>query len=397
MQHSATRQPPDEAVTSGRAKRRPERRRPVRLETHDRFGGTEGNEILTSATAVVLTGLLVAEGLTIVHMGGLVSAHMFIGMVLIPPVLLKLASTGYRFVRYYTGSRVYRAKGPPPLPMRLLAPALVATTLGVFVTGVLLLLAGHKSDTLLLVHKVSFIVWGVVFAVHFLAYVPRVVRSLRADWGAARREAVRRRPEGAAGGRRARRRRCAGTLAAAGDGRLARLGHSPKTESCPRRVYNGPRVDQEPDRERAARHHHADHEDPLERALPLRMAACPPHQGPCAIEPHRKRDRAEDREEHPHERDQDPEGDRAGLVEDVRPDPKPAGGLWAPESREQQRLDHEDRRRQDSVRAPARAGCGRGRTAKALRRRAGAATDDESAGFGGVVTCHSRSAKLGNR
>ena len=68
------------------------------------LGGTEGNEILTSATAVVLTGLLAAEGFTIVRMGGLVSAHMFIGMVLIPPVLLKLASTGYRFVRYYTGS-----------------------------------------------------------------------------------------------------------------------------------------------------------------------------------------------------------------------------------------------------------------------------------------------------
>jgi hypothetical protein len=168
MQHAARGQPMDEG----------------------RFGGPEGNEILTSATAVVITGLLLAEGLTIVHMRGLVSAHMFIGMVLIPPVLLKLASTGHRFVRYYTGSSAYRAKGPPPLPLRLLAPALVATTLGVFVTGVLLLLAEHKSDTLLLVHKVSFIVWGVVFAVHFLAYVPRVVRSLRADWGAARREAV---------------------------------------------------------------------------------------------------------------------------------------------------------------------------------------------------------------
>ena len=68
----------------------------------DRFGGTEGNEILTSAVAVVLTGLLVAEGVTVIHMGGLISAHMFIGMVLIPPALLKLASTGYRFVRYYT-------------------------------------------------------------------------------------------------------------------------------------------------------------------------------------------------------------------------------------------------------------------------------------------------------
>jgi hypothetical protein len=156
----------------------------------DRFGGTEGNEILTSATAVVLTGLLAAEGFTIVRMRGLVSAHMFIGMVLIPPVFLKLASTGYRFVRYYTGSRAYRAIGPPLLPLRLLAPVLVATTLGIFVTGVLLLLAGHKSDTLLLIHKVSFIVWGVVFAVHFLAYTPRVVRSLRTGWGAAGGEAV---------------------------------------------------------------------------------------------------------------------------------------------------------------------------------------------------------------
>ena len=58
------------------------------------------------------------------------------------------------------------------------------------VTGVLLLVAGHKSDTLLLLHKATFIAFGVVFAVHFLAYAPRVARSLRTDWGAARREAV---------------------------------------------------------------------------------------------------------------------------------------------------------------------------------------------------------------
>jgi hypothetical protein len=156
----------------------------------DRFGSTEGNEVLTSATAVVLTVLLAAEGLTIVNMGGLVTAHMFIGMVLLPPVLLKLASTGYRFARYYTGSRAYRAKGPPLLALRLLAPVLVAATIVVLVTGVLLLAAGHKSGALLEIHKVSFIVWGAMFAVHFLAYAPRVVRSLRADWGAARREAV---------------------------------------------------------------------------------------------------------------------------------------------------------------------------------------------------------------
>jgi hypothetical protein len=65
-----------------------------------------------------------------------------------------------------------------------MAPLLVASTIAVFVTGVLLLAAGHRSNTLLTLHQASFIVWGVVFAVHFLAYLPRVVRSLRAGWAA---------------------------------------------------------------------------------------------------------------------------------------------------------------------------------------------------------------------
>jgi len=155
-----------------------------------RAGGTAGNARLTGSTGGVLIVLLAVEGVTILSLSSLLSLHIFIGVVLIPPVLLKLATTGYRFVRYYTGSRAYRALGPPLLPLRLLAPVLVATTIAVFVTGVLLLAMGHKSDTLLEIHKVSFIVWGVMFAAHFLAYVPRVVSSLRADWGAARREAV---------------------------------------------------------------------------------------------------------------------------------------------------------------------------------------------------------------
>jgi hypothetical protein len=138
----------------------------------------------------VLTLLLAAEGITIVRMRGLIGAHMFIGMVLIPPIVLKLASTGYRFVRYYSGSRPYREKGPPLLPLRLIAPVLVTATIGIFVSGVWLMLIGHRSDRLLQIHKVSFIVWGIVFAIHFLAHLPRMVRSLRRDWGAARRYAV---------------------------------------------------------------------------------------------------------------------------------------------------------------------------------------------------------------
>ncbi|MDX6582451.1 MAG: hypothetical protein QOI10_1635 [Solirubrobacterales bacterium] len=152
--------------------------------------GAEGNEMLTSATAALLILLLAAEGITIIRMGGLVGVHMFIGLLLIPPVLLKIASVGYRFVRYYTGAKAYRVKGPPLLPLRLLAPVLVASTVGVLATGVWLLLLGHRSDQVLQVHQIAFIVFGVVFAIHFLAYVPRMVRSLRADWGPIRRQAV---------------------------------------------------------------------------------------------------------------------------------------------------------------------------------------------------------------
>ena len=50
-----------------------------------RSGGADGNEILTSAAAIVLVVLLVAEWITVVHMNGLIPTHMFIGLVLIPP------------------------------------------------------------------------------------------------------------------------------------------------------------------------------------------------------------------------------------------------------------------------------------------------------------------------
>ena len=134
--------------------------------------------------------LLALEGVTVVHMAGLVSAHMFIGMVLIPPVALKLGSTGYRFLRYYAGARTYRALGPPRALLRVLAPALVASTLAVFATGVLLLATRHKAGGLLEIHKVSFIVFGLLFVVHFLAYITQVARSLHRDWRRAQREAV---------------------------------------------------------------------------------------------------------------------------------------------------------------------------------------------------------------
>jgi hypothetical protein len=153
---------------------------PARSAT--RRGGIEVNELLTSSAAALLVILLISEGITILDMGGLLGPHMFIGLVLIGPVALKLASTGYRFVRYYTGAPVYVAKGPPHIALRALAPLLVASTAMIFITGVWLLALGHHSDQVLMLHKVAFIVWSGVFGVHFLAYVPRAAGSLRSAW-----------------------------------------------------------------------------------------------------------------------------------------------------------------------------------------------------------------------
>ena len=126
--------------------------------------------------------LLAVEGVTIVNVGSMLSAHMIVGMLLIGPVALKLSSTGYRFVRYYTGSQAYREQGPPRPLLRVLAPILVITTIAVFGTGVALLVVGPSSGgQWLTLHKASFIVWFGVATVHVLAYAARVPALISRD------------------------------------------------------------------------------------------------------------------------------------------------------------------------------------------------------------------------
>src|SRR5579863_9418748 len=87
--------------------------------------GPLANARLTGALAAVLLVLLGAEGVTVLSIHRLLAPHVFIGMMLIPPVVAKIGSTLYRFVRFYRGSEPYRRKGPPPVLMRLLGPFVV--------------------------------------------------------------------------------------------------------------------------------------------------------------------------------------------------------------------------------------------------------------------------------
>ena len=141
-------------------------------------GGPEGNEQLTTVTGVILIVLLAVIGFTIPQLSQYLWLHLFVGLLLIGPVLLKMASTGYRFVRYYTHNTAYRRKGPPEIVMRLVAPMVVISTVGVFATGIGLMIVGPTDrNPMLLLHKVTFIVWIVFTSLHILGHLPAVGRT----------------------------------------------------------------------------------------------------------------------------------------------------------------------------------------------------------------------------
>jgi hypothetical protein len=151
---------------------------PRHRRTADPTGGAHGNERLTAMTGALLLILLAAEGITILRVRQLLTLHFFLGMLLVGPVLLKLGSTGYRFVRYYTGSPQYVRKGPPALLLRLLGPVVITTSVGVIGSGIALAVTGPGQSLWLFAHKAFFVLWFGATTIHVLAYAPKLPRLL---------------------------------------------------------------------------------------------------------------------------------------------------------------------------------------------------------------------------
>jgi hypothetical protein len=151
-------------------------------------GGPAGNARLTAWTGLLLLVLSLAELVTLINVGGLISWHIVIGVLLVPPALLKTASTGWRIARYYRGNSDYRHAGPPPMLLRILGPGVVLSTLGLLASGLMLILLGRDRSRSVLftelgqrvdwltVHQVLFIVWAVLTGLHVLG---RTVSALQ--------------------------------------------------------------------------------------------------------------------------------------------------------------------------------------------------------------------------
>jgi hypothetical protein len=145
--------------------------------------GVVGNERLTALAGALLLALLAVEVVTSIRLRTLLSAHVVVGVVLAGPLAVKLGSTGYRFVRYYTRSPSYVRRGPPHLALRVLGPLLVATTLVVVGSGIGLMVTGPRNAGLLLpLHGFSVLVFLPLMAIHLVAHILATPRLVADEW-----------------------------------------------------------------------------------------------------------------------------------------------------------------------------------------------------------------------
>lgn len=143
----------------------------------------DGNERLTAIAGLTLIVLSGVEYLTLLlGLQRFLSWHVFVGFVLLPPLALKLASTGWRFMRYYTRNVDYREKGAPQIVMRLLAPLLVGFTILLFGSGVAMgLVHGQALALARRIHGPAAFCWTLLVGAHVLVYLRRALWSTRED------------------------------------------------------------------------------------------------------------------------------------------------------------------------------------------------------------------------
>ena len=160
-------------------------------------GGVAGNRRLTASTGVALHTLLwiqIGSALVFALMAFNVvlpsgpwhsvvrPVHFFVGFMLVPLVLIKLLSTGYRLGRYYTHDPRFKKAGPPAMLARLVAPVLAASI-------VVLLISGWEMWSFvnafgipwIPVHVISAIVFTMMLVIHIVLHAREAHSEAAAD------------------------------------------------------------------------------------------------------------------------------------------------------------------------------------------------------------------------
>jgi hypothetical protein len=151
-------------------------------------GGPAGNRNLTAALgALLLVGILGELATLVLGLRQTLPVHIVLGIALIPLVALKLASTGWRMIRYYARSAEYRREGPPRPFLRGIAPIVAGSTVSLLGSGVGLIVFGPQAHLFRAMHSASFAIFLLVVGAHAVAHLPKLRRFAFADWVSGRR------------------------------------------------------------------------------------------------------------------------------------------------------------------------------------------------------------------
>jgi hypothetical protein len=152
----------------------------------------EANTRLTVNAGLVLLVLFAVEVATvIVGPRSVLTPHVVVGLVLVPPLLVKIGSVGWRFLQYYRRNAPFRAQGPPRPLLRALGPVLLLATIVVMASGIALLVSPSSvGGNLKRIHGASFYVWLLLVIAHIALHWRDIRRMAGRDWSRRTRRAV---------------------------------------------------------------------------------------------------------------------------------------------------------------------------------------------------------------
>jgi hypothetical protein len=165
---------------------------PPEADARENGRSVEGNARLTVNAAAVLLVLFAIEVATVVITPRTVlTLHVVVGLVLVPPLLVKISSVAWRFLQYYRGDEMYRRKGAPRPALRVLGPFLLLATGALVASGITLLLSPSSfGGNLRRIHSITFLLWFLLVLAHVALHWRDVGRLAVKDWVRRSRDAV---------------------------------------------------------------------------------------------------------------------------------------------------------------------------------------------------------------
>lgn len=147
-------------------------------------GGAQGNTRLTGTVGLVLLLLFAAQiGTVVLGVRSVLAWHVVIGLVLLPPVLLKIGSTTWRMVSYYRRTGDYRLHARPSLTKRVVGPLLAVLTVAVLASGIALVAGPQGAHAAALsIHVWAAYAWLAALVVHVVPHFVHALRLAGQDW-----------------------------------------------------------------------------------------------------------------------------------------------------------------------------------------------------------------------